>query len=1413
MMPLRLHRVVLAATLLLTVLAACERPPQAPPVGGATPTPGGQTGNTGGQTGNSGPLASRVDSYLALAPRVLRVGQTEKIAVSLFDGARAAAGDVQVTLLKDGQRLATGAARVAGRGAVGLPVPQLAEGEYELQVSGSGFTAKSAVRVEDGTLVFVETDKPVYKPGQTVHVRAITLDAQLKPVAGAVTVEVADAKGIKVFKKDVQSDEFGMANLDMPVSPEPNLGVWKIAARAGKRIGQVDVRIERYVLPKYEVKVDLAKDWFLANEAITGTVSAEYSYGKPVQGEVQIKATRYAGTWQEFANVTRTLKGGAADFQLPAVRYVSGVPAAKGMGNVQLEVVVREPATGYEEKTNRLLNIAASPVVLQAIPESVTFKPSLPVTLLIVAETPDKKPVDAAVRVDVSYTKQDFSNSQARHQVSVQQGKAMLRLTPPADAISLSLSATSGGAHTALAMQSGYSPSGSFIHVEQVADGALHVGDTAKFKVASTREAANFYYEVVARGMVVFSELSRTADIALPITPQMAPKARLLVYQILPTSEVAADYVPFTVEGRYPQQVAVGFGKAEVQPGEEVDLSVQTEGPAKVGLAAVDRSVFILAENRLNLQQVFGELERLYQQPQVELHEARPLDKVVSRGAKEVFGDAGLVVLTNKQVPDGKEFASPLREMRDGVRAGVVAPMAAAPAGAPAPAVAKGVAEDAAQTGGGGLAEVQRVRQFFPETWLWSLLQTDAAGRATQRVTAPDSITTWMVRAVALSTQAGLGIAEAQLRVFQPFFVQIDLPYSAIRGEQLPVKVALYNYRNTPEDFQIDLDEGDWFDLADQPRKSVRVGPNDVGGVSFTIRPGKLGKQQVKVTARSQSVADAIVKDFIVEPEGVAREQVENLVLSAGGGRDLALGVPDNVIEGSARAFLALTGSYMTQSIEGLEKLLQMPFGCGEQNMILFAPNVFVSRYLKETGQLKPEVMAKAENLMITGYQRELTYRRREGSFSAFGEQDKDGSLWLTAFVLKTFAQAKEVVFIDDAVLQAARGWIVQQQKGDGSFEPVGFVHHQELLGGLKGKTALTAYLAVALREAGEDAASAKAVRYLEGALEATEDPYALAIGSYALTLAKSAKAPGAINRLMGKAHESDGGLFWGEEGRPEPLPGPPMPAPRVAPRPNQSASIETTGYATLALLEHGDRMNAGRATRWLVSRRNAYGGFGSTQDTVVGLQALTKYAAGAKSDVDATVTLRSGNWQKEVRISAENADVLQVVDVPIGGQVNVAVRGKGQVVLQGVRRFNVPDPEQKAVSAFQIDVSYGTGRIEVNDLITLGVTVRFTPPEPMQAGMVVLDVAVPTGFAAVNESLDKLAKQQAKVKRYDVAGRKVIIYIEDMMPNEQINFSFEARALYPVRAQAVTSQAYSYYRPEWKGESLGGAVVVGGGS
>ena len=130
-------------------------------------------------------------------------------------------------------------------------------------------------------------------------------------------------------------------------------------------------------------------------------------------------------------------------------------------------------------------------------------------------------------------------------------------------------------------------------------------------------------------------------------------------------------------------------------------------------------------------------------------------------------------------------------------------------------------------------------------------------------------------------------------------------------------------------------------------------------------------------------------------------------------------------------------------------------------------------------------------------------------------------------------------------------------------------------------------------------------------------------------------------------------------------------------------------------------------------------------------------------------------------------------------------------------------------VRSLVIQVEYDSHQVEVNDLINVDVSVRFDPPAPMEAGMVVLDIAVPTGFVPVEESIHEVVEMEPRIKRFDVAARKVIFYIEDMSPGDEVAFEFQALASYPVKAKGVTSEAYSYYRPEWKAETLGQDIVV----
>lgn len=142
-----------------------------------------------------------------------------------------------------------------------------------------------------------------------------------------------------------------------------------------------------------------------------------------------------------------------------------------------------------------------------------------------------------------------------------------------------------------------------------------------------------------------------------------------------------------------------------------------------------------------------------------------------------------------------------------------------------------------------------------------------------------------------------------------------------------------------------------------------------------------------------------------------------------------------------------------------------MPYGCGEQNMLNFVPNIVVIDYLKAINQLSEAVESKAKKYMESGYQRELTYRHKDGSFSAFGESDTNGSTWLTAFVARSFRQAAIHIDVEEKIIDEALKWLASAQAENGSFPEVGNVAHTDMQGGAGKGIALTAYTLIAFVE------------------------------------------------------------------------------------------------------------------------------------------------------------------------------------------------------------------------------------------------------------------------------------------------------------------------------------------------------------
>lgn len=1351
------------------------------------------------------------DEYLLLVPKMMFSGGESSVTMSALLDDSPVSRCVEYTLTDASGEvvpLVKASTSEVGNTVAKFDVPDIEEGSYTLTATPtgaeSGFT--TTIQVIQNNPIFIETDKPIYKPGQTIHVRLLCLNNNLVPVVQDTEVEISDAKGVKIFKDNLTTNEYGVAYFDLPLASELNLGTWKVKATSGTSMSEVDIRVEQYVLPKFDLELSTPKDWFLVDDPIMGTVSAEYFFGKDVEGEVEIEAMRYVGVWEEYATFTGSLEEGLVEFDLPPVEYVAGTYGVGGQGSVMLNVTVTDTG-GNSEETTELLTIAQDPVVLQMIPESDSIKPGMPLQVLIVTKDPGGQPLEQEVTVYADFYDDSYERTTQEETITTDNGVALLTFEIPEDATSLDLYAESGDVDVYDSLNAVYSPSASFLHISQVTDGTPEVGDTISFKVYSTNKGTVFY-DVFANGRTVYSATSDESQINIPVTPQMSPSAKVVAYMINPNNEVSADSLPFDVQFSTQVDLSSSFDKETVEPGDNVSVQLDAGTQSMIGLSIVDESVFALSEGRLNLKQVFDELEIRFMEPQVEAH---PTYSWYQETAYDVIDDAGMIVLASGslEIPqseawDDKVLVEPAFAMDGMVMEAVEEEaMMEMPAAVPTETNDAGAGEP--------LAEVQRVRQFFPETWVWMPdIMTDDDGKASLDLNAPDSITTWRLHAVS-SGPEGIGISETGLTVFQDFFIDPDLPYAVIRGEEFPVQVQVYNYLDNPQDVKLTLSGADWFELVGDDVVEVSVDANSVTSASFTIRPTEVGVQEVELTGQTTEKADAIRKTVIVEAEGVTREIVDNGILK-NGSVELDATLPADIVPDSGKVLVSFTPSIVAQTISGVDDLLGMPYGCGEQNMMLFSTDVEVLRYLKATGQQNPELQAKALTYITTGYQRELTFMHSDGSFSAFGESDPEGSLWLSAFVLSQFSGARDITTIDENVLRDTADWIGSHQKADGSWAPVGFVIHQDMMGGVSGTYALTAYVTLALDEYGYATPEVMdgALSYLEDNLDDQDDPYALAIATLALEKLDSERADDARAMLLELAKEDENGMYWGyDDVTPEPYE-----YGGYGIYPVSSKNVETTAYATLALIEANDP-RASSSLKWIAAQRNSNGGFSSTQDTVMAFRALMTAAAVAGKDVDATITISGdGEELRNIRITSENYDVVNILEIPEGTQeLQLNLTGTGELNYQLVRRFNVILPEVIEYEEIELDVEYDSTDVAVDDIVTVDVRLKYNGMPGIRgveesSGMMIVDIAVPTGFTPVSSSLEAL-KENGTITRYEIAGRKVVLYIDEMTPGEQMRFSLQMRAKFPVKARLQESSAYSYYNPEVKAEAKGMDIVV----
>ncbi|XP_017152340.1 CD109 antigen isoform X1 [Drosophila miranda] len=1319
---------------------------------------------------------------------------------------------------------------------VEFDVPKLASGDYNLTAVGvTGIVFQNSTKLnhaDDKLPTFIQTDKATYKPADLVQFRVLFVDEYTRPakIDKPITIAITDGAQNRIKQlSDIKLTK-GVYSGELQLSEQPVLGTWKIAVSVdGDGTETKTFEVDKYVLPKFEVIVESPKDLAVQDKVVKATIRAKYTYGKPVKGKATVSIEPNFAHYlnHDIGKQEKTIDidgKGHVEFSIEGNQYRGGYSPP-----LKILAIVTEELTGNKQNATTIVNLHSQRYKIEGVDNPPSYQPGKTFVFQVVVKNVDGSPVrDSTKKVKLSFMNGNRFSAGTRQEFNFEgplneHGMASFNVTLPEMKMSyVSINAEFGDS-------SSYVGSISKFHPALETDEPLKIevktktpklGETVSFEVKSNADIPYFVYTIVARGNIVDTDYvdvpkgRKTHTVKFVPSFAMVPQATIFVHYIF-DNELRFEEKRITFEMDFTNSIEIS-APADAKPSEEIKLRVKTDADSFVGLLGVDQSVLLLKSgNDLNRDEIFNSLSK-YQT-------TTPYRRGFGRYPGET---SGLVTLTNANYPyntgyprwfssgdyflgsGGIEartwYAMPQsRAFGPGLAAASasepqyyeeLAPSARTPAPPPAP------------------------RKEFPDTWIFlNSSDTDADG-FTLAKKIPDTITSWVVTGFSLNPSSGIALTKnpSKIRVFQPFFVSTNLPYSVKRGEVIAIPVIIFNYLDKALDAEVTMDNTDKEyefteatneveeKASDEERrvKRVTIPANSGKSVSFMIRPKTVGSTTLKITATSPLAGDTIHQKLKVEPEGVTqfvnRAVFINLKEQPEMSETLEVQIPTEAVRDSEFIEFSVMGDLLGPTLQNLDNLVRMPYGCGEQNMVNFVPNILVLKYLEVTNRKMPSIEAKARKFLEIGYQRELTYKHDDGSYSAFGKSDPSGSTWLTAYVMRSFHQAGKYTDVDPKVVTAGLDFLLSKQKENGEFPEVGKLFDNAN----QNELALTSFVLLAFFENQElipkyQSAIDKGVQYVAEEVDKTEDQYALAIAAVALQLAKHPQAEKVLAKLEGEAKQENDRKWWskatetsGEQSS------------RLTIWRPRSNDVEITSYVLLALLEKNPAETTLPIVKWLIGQRNSNGGFASTQDTVIGLQALTKFASktGSGTGTMDVEFVPSNGTKSTIKVEPENSLVLQTHVLPkTTRKVDFTAKGTGSAMVQLSYRYNLAEKDKKPSFKVTPTVKETTS----SQLLVVDICAEYIPLEDgdkeKDSNMAVMEIVLPSGFVGDADSLSKIQAVD-RVKRVETknSDSTVIVYFDSLTPGDVKCLPVEATKAHAVAKQKPAAVSlYDYYDTE----------------
>ncbi|XP_069610170.1 ovostatin-like isoform X1 [Ranitomeya imitator] len=1299
---------------------------------------------------------------------------------------------------------------------------------------------------------FAQLEKTLYAQGEIVRCRVFCLDFDLKPTKQRFTrVFLVEPNGARLAQILDPSSDHDVTSVEIPLNEDAGTGSYYLVfeKESGESVYSY-FTVERYQLPRFRTAIVCPNQISVLEKSAPIEVSAEYVYGKPLQGSVIGKCCRNVGyTYGRAKNCMRGLENICVDFtgELDSGGYIKSLDLdifllqfSEYDNSINCEVTVKEDGTDVLDTQSCYIYITNQPVNLQLdysyynqyykhgldylFAATLTDEKGTPMpqeTIIIevdgqivrILTTDDKGRVECAINTALYYTpnitiRASYQNEDQCY-VTNQDSSWMYypeypyRPNPEYPSAEI----------TAYRF---FSESNSFIQMKRV-QGPLSCNKNHSIEVEYKVTAAGvgkhatsvtFYHLIKARGQMTLHS-TKSVDLSddgkgsyqldLLVNSDYGTSAQVLVLATMQT-EIISDSVTLAIESCFNNQVSLDFTEAVVTPGSTVVREISAAPGSFCGLKASDVSLRLLGSyDSFSPDYIYGSVNSYQygyyiqgfdltepappcEDPNTEVFcEGRYYRRVSSPtdgDSYQNFLSSSLIVASNLLVR--KPQVCGMENAYSYYGGTMYSTASASP---------RFAAFDAPQGGAG----FNIVRSNFASTFGWDSVLIGSDGRGTATSTIPHTITEWESSAFCISESAGVGLTNepAKVLTFLPFFAEVTVAQYCTRGERSIIVVSASNYLGKCVKVKLEIEASDDY---------VATPYSDDDDEVFICDKGRASKQwvldftnigDISVTASASTMQtldtdschdpngdnegtrkDTVIKVIKVEAEGVKNEVAFSYLHHVDDSSEessIEIQNPYNIVEGSYELYATVVGDTMQLGVENLNRLLNLPDGCCEQNLLRIISTAIFHKYLSDMGRLTPELNETVKNVLINAYARQLPCRSWDGQYSVYRNSFVPNS-WVLVNSFYAFELAKDIIYVDTEMQQQTLLHLGNlQDLTTGCFHPVGsFFTTQDKK---ENDILFTAYVVQRLLKCYlygiGDSLLQGGLRCLRNADLESLNTYALAYTSYAAALADVDIFNRVLNILRPKAIAEGGTIHWESEN-----------LPLRRPYYYASADVDITANIFLALLKTytptpENKAFLGQIAAWLTFCQNSRGGYSSSQDSMMAIEAMTQYGRlFFVEESDAVVVVQQGDIEV-ARINVDESNKLLVQRVKLDvvlGEYKIYTTGTGNPLVQLNSYFNTKATNEGSSLSLTVTVQDESCTNGIAHAIHFDICVGYHGSRGI-TNMILVDIKELTGYQTDRNSVYKLVSEE-KISEHGFEDNHIYLYLQPIGADTEVCFS-----------------------------------------